>query len=590
VTSSTAGVRQAAGWRAWGVAIGGLVAAAVFWQPAFRSLQATGLWDWQYFHHMWETGYVAWKRFGEWALWDPYHCGGVTLFGNPQSQVLAPFYFLSFLVGPTPASKLWVVLHAAAGFSGAWLFARRAGGLGPRAAALVSVAWAASGYFAWHGARGHSAFMPFYYLPWLLLAWRAAEVDRRFAAAVAALLALVLLEGGVYPFAFFVLVLAFEMVTGLVQSRRRTAVLQAGAVTLALTALLGAIRLLPILDEVRRYRRRRIFADSLTPSEVLEMLTAREHDLIQPGHPYLWTEFGSYVGWGVLALATLGALLAWRRGRFSWAVGLAVFTAFLLGDHGPLSPWALLQRLPLYGSLRVPSRLAVLVTFHLALLAGLGLQVLEDAAARRLGRGSRARLVPLAAGALVALLALDLFAASRAIVDEWRGLPIRRHAPAQRYYLDGEREYLRWYASFPGLGVGATQCYEPMRPARATGLWTGPGPQVRIVGATGRVFDWGRSVNRAFAEVRLDAPGTLVFNQNHAPGWRSSRGRVYADVRGRLAVEAPPGRYRVELRYRPRTLWPGLLLSGLGLVASVLVVRRPGASGRAPPGRLRLRR
>ena len=68
------------------IALGSLAAACALWSPAFFQLQATGFGDWQFFHHMWEAGYVALTRYGEWPLWDPYHCGGITIFGNPQSH------------------------------------------------------------------------------------------------------------------------------------------------------------------------------------------------------------------------------------------------------------------------------------------------------------------------------------------------------------------------------------------------------------------------------------------------------------------------------------------------------------------------
>ncbi|HEX2677869.1 MAG TPA: hypothetical protein VHM19_14550, partial [Polyangiales bacterium] len=104
-----------------------LLAAVGLWCPAFFSLQATGFGDWQFFHHMWEAGYVAVTRYGEWPLWDPYHCGGITIFGNPQSQHLSPFYWIAFLVGPTLGSKIFLVLHAWAGFAGMYLLARKTG-------------------------------------------------------------------------------------------------------------------------------------------------------------------------------------------------------------------------------------------------------------------------------------------------------------------------------------------------------------------------------------------------------------------------------------------------------------------------------
>ena len=57
------------------------------------------------------------------------------------------------------------------------------------------------------------------------------------------------------------------------------------------------------------------------------------------------------------------------------------------------------------------------------------------------------------------------------------------------------------------------------------------------------------------------------MNQNFYRGWQASQGVEVFDSDGLLAVQVS-GEWDgvVELRFLPRTLWGGLLLSGLGLV------------------------
>ena len=55
------------------------------WGSAFRTGLRTGFGDWQMVHHNWEAAWVTVTRHGEMPLWDPYHCGGIPLFGNPES-------------------------------------------------------------------------------------------------------------------------------------------------------------------------------------------------------------------------------------------------------------------------------------------------------------------------------------------------------------------------------------------------------------------------------------------------------------------------------------------------------------------------
>jgi hypothetical protein len=543
------------------------LAAALMWSPAFFAPSATGFNDWPYFHHLWEAGYVAVTRYGEWPLWDPFNCGGVTLFGNPQSPHLSPLFWLSLPLGPTLASKVFVVLHATAGFASMYWLARVDFGLSVAGAALASLAWAGSGFFAGHVSTGHAAFLPFYFAPLVLLLWRRAVLGPRHAVWLACVLVLVLLEGGVYPFAYFALLLAFAALASAGASLAST--LRAASLTVLLTALLGAIRLLPIVDELGRHPRTMESVDGVAPLEMLQILTVRylpfdERTWGTGAHRFDWVEYGSYVGYGVFALGALGIALCVRQRRYVVPAGALLFFVFALGDHGDASPWSLLHRLPVYDSLRVPSRFAVLLTLFLALAAGMAL----DWLLRKLPRGRDAIgwLAVFAIGA-------DFAAVHARVVDRWHDPPIRSAPVAQRMHLAGGLSYGRDFPSLPRLNIGTTECYEAIRLDPVPGLWTGDVAQARVAEGRGEVHAWGRTTTRLWADVTLPEAGRVLFNQNHAPGWRSDRGAV-ANDRGLLAVDAPAGRQRIEVVYRPPTLWPALGAFVLGVALCLLLMRR----------------
>jgi hypothetical protein len=102
-----------------------------------------------------------------------------------------------------------------------------------------------------------------------------------------------------------------------------------------------------------------------------------------------------FLGFGILALALLGAAVAWRRAR-AWAWGAVLFAVFTLGpllqingrylfpldnllrEQGlaqdvtfPL-PYALLHYLPIIQANRAPNRFSVVLSLALAVLAGYG--------------------------------------------------------------------------------------------------------------------------------------------------------------------------------------------------------------------------
>ncbi len=558
------------------IAGGSLLAAAELWAPAFRSLQATGFGDWQLFHHMWEAGFVALTRYHEWPLWDPYHCGGITILGNPESQHLSPLYLLlALLAEPTLGSKLFLLVHAWAGFAGMYLLARRSYGLGVPGAVLASLAWAASGFFVSHGSGGHITFLPFYLTPWVLLSWRAAARDSRYAAAVAGLLALTLAEGGVYPFPYLLLLLAFDTALRALEGERPRNLLRAGLWVLPLTAMLGAIRLLPIADELDRSPRTTRNVDGVSLREVLEMLTARQHAWRYTGHDFVWPEYATYVGYGVLCLAAVGCLRAWRKPWPGAAAGLLVFLGLMMGFHGPASPWSLVHHLPIYDSLRVPSRFAVFFTFYLALLAGRGLDVtaawLQPPSAgvwlKRIGIA-----LPYVA---IAAIAFDMRKVHRPTLDRWTEPPVITDRVSPRYYLS-PLPYGTYYASFPRMNLGSAGCYEGMTFTPARGLWTGDRPQARLLQGAGTVSGFGRTTSRAWVDVTLKGAGAVLFDQNYDRDWESSAGSV-VDHFGMLAVELPAGTYHLTLRYLPRTLLPGAILSLLGALLALAL-----ATGRLP--------
>jgi hypothetical protein len=84
--------------------------------------------------------------------------------------------------------------------------------------------------------------------------------------------------------------------------------------------------------------------------------------------------------------------------------------------------------------------------------------------------------------------------------------------------------------------------------------------------------------DRVQADVDTDVPAYLVVVDAWAPGWRASVDGVPAPVvRANLAFRAvpvSPGHHRVELRYRPRSVRDGLVVSGLAVLASIAVALR----------------
>ncbi len=566
------------------------MAAFAYWSPALWHLQETGFGDWRVFHHQWEAARVALLRYGEFPLWDPWHCGGVFLFGDPQAQIYSPLYIALLPFGTTVGLKLFVILHAAAGFAGAYLLARREFRLERIPASLSALVWAGSGFFAWHLSGGHAAFAPFYLAPLIVLAFRASLLSWRASALLAGLMLLTLLEGGVYPFPLFVLLLVFEACVALLSSvdgarlgTRIWRVLRAGALSGGLTLLAGGFRLLPILHTMEQYPRPTPGDDALSWRELLAMFVDAHHEY-RFGHTFVWGEYGTYIGPLALALAVLGLLICFvprgrdaaNRGRI--LAGCALFLGFTLGAGGALYPWTLLHHLPVWDSLRVPSRFVVLGSLYLALAAGLALDRLLRGLARR---PSWLRRVATPLGLLtLGLVAAQLYLGNAAQIDRWRGAPLPEIDETASYRVVPASRYGEWQ-SFPARNLGNAGCYTGMEGYHtARGLWVGP----NLARARhGRVRSTELTSSTLTAQVELSQPGEVSFDQTWAPGWQTNIGEVAPGPRGLLSVRhIPEGSHELRLRYRPMEIVPASWLLGCGLLALLVVGLWPRRKRRAP--------
>ncbi len=92
-------------------------------------------------------------------------------------------------------------------------------------------------------------------------------------------------------------------------------------------------------------------------------------------------------------------------------------------------------------------------------------------------------------------------------------------------------------------------------------------------------------LDRVTLEATLERPGLVVLLEAWDPGWTATVDGVPAPVlRANLvfrAVPVPAGRHRVEMRYRPREVVHGLVLSALAMTALVALAAR---RARVPPG------
>lgn len=506
-----------------GIAVLSLGASAALWREMFDSGDRTGFGDWQHFFMLWEASRVAVERYGELPLYNPYDCGGITLWGNPQLQTYSPWFLLVLAIGTTWATKIGVFLHTAIAVAGAYLFARNEVDLGRVASVFASVVWACGGFFAWHGAGGHAAFLPFCYAPWLLLAWRAAARDLRWSAAVAGIFALTLSEGGVYPPAFFALLLGFDAFVRLLDPASRRGVLLAGVVSAAVAIPLSAFRLLAVRELLADTGGRHVpDHDIVRPELLFRMFLDPERGPWRvEGNEYVWAEYASYIGPIAFALASIGLVVVLARPGQRWiGLGALVFGATMIGHVTDYAPFAILRSIPVYDSLRVPSRYVVLATLYLALAGGVAIESLVAWLDRsRLHRWidwTRPALpIVIVAGALAHLLWINGKNA-----DLWNGPPLTTEEPTGPFQLQHPGEYGARYAQYPQRNRGTPGCYTAFTFEPASLLRWGPQPQWIVQTGDADVRETGWTTNTWSLDVRARSTSRVTLNRNFDRHWR----------------------------------------------------------------------
>jgi len=125
----------------------------------------------------------------------------------------------------------------------------------------------------------------------------------------------------------------------------------------------------------------------------------------------------------------------------------------MMGDHGELSVWSLVHRLPVYDSLRVPTRFAVFFTLPpgAARSAGAALDLLMKLLAR--ARAEPVSVDPALAARccrflIIAGISVDLFIVHFPTLNRWTEPPITDDFVSDHFYLT-THPYGRWYRQLP---------------------------------------------------------------------------------------------------------------------------------------------
>jgi hypothetical protein len=519
-----------------------LGACAAFIVPLLHLSEPIGR-DWNYFNP--QSLFIkslVW-HYGSASFHNPYLCAGLDLLANPQTRVFSPFGLLDLLplelVSPYAANLLPMVVCAALGLYGGVHLLRELG-----ASRLVAFACAFvfvdGSWFALHLAEGHVPFATMQLLPCVALCGLHFS-DARYRTALAALLVVCLLDGGVYAAIFSVyLLLTLWLAFGrpaLRLPRTHTALIVLAVVAAAL------VRAIPTLATGMHPNSQRDFVRVWPSLLVRAFFDPRQFGAEDApvASVYAFHEIGCYLGVPLLTLFVYGLIRHRTKTLVRLSLGMLVWLWIGTGLGNDFNPWAIHRVIPIINVAHVQSRGFIVLFALLATAAALILM--------QLGPKTRA--------ALCVLLVCESLGVRW---YTWSQTLKESPEPALTALITNdtiahtiERGEMRPQTVYAERNLGARNCYEPSYPLkRRVGLHE---DDVRYRGEAW--IDGGRATLLRYtpgtivARYEADAPSVLRFNTNTLAGWTPSEGTIVSSRGELLAVQTAHAAGTITLAYRP---------------------------------------
>ncbi|MBU2460336.1 YfhO family protein [Patescibacteria group bacterium] len=406
---------------------------------------------------------LSWFRKGVIPWWNPYQFSGYPFLANPQS--VNPWYPASWMFFVLPFSfafSWYVALHLIIAMTGMyWLLRRWVDSVSAWSCGII---YGLSGFFAARIYSGHwDIIASASYLPWVFGCWwimgtsRSKKGHGKHIVIAASVLALQLLTG--YQTIVLLTLEAAGIAMLVLYLRYRSFVpLRNAVIALALGAALAGVQVIPSFEFFRQTVRTFPLVYEWT-SYGASTVQSIVRQLFQPfyfgdqysywGPPQNYGEHAMFMGISGLALAVLGVIwgisgmggigkkrdIRDMRGAAGIVfIAIACFGLWVSLAHN--APWnihdILWRVIPMYHSLRQPSRHLLLSVFGMSVLSGIGLFAVKRIWMRVV---------------IAVILLIELVPFARHFIAI-RDIPKIRHDPTLVAILKSDRELYRFLPNF----------------------------------------------------------------------------------------------------------------------------------------------
>jgi hypothetical protein len=329
--------------------------------------------------------------------------------------------------------------------------------------------------------------------------------------------------------------------------------------TASFMATVACVRLWPVAETLLSAPRVMAGTPGHAPRALLSALVGAL--AIKDGNTELQGSF--FVGAVFLALVALGS----HHRSAAGGLILAMLCGWLASGYATrISAFGLLREVPTFAAIRYPERF-----LWLAILFACGPVVGALARVPYIGETRRWRIATSAVlvGAVLFTIGAEIAAFQRVATHRTLG-EVTTDRIADFHQSRGNR----WLAvHLESQNIGSLGCYETHRLAEST-LLRGDlkqeeylAPDAKDAGTVKRV-SW--SPNKIVVHAEVSRPARLLVNQNWAPGWHASVGKVVSNE-GLLAVDLPAGTNDVALTFLPWSTLGGAATTLTALLALALI-------------------
>ena len=546
------------------------------WWPMFVDYPGTATLDGRYFHHQIAIAKAAVTRYHELPLWNPFDCAGIPMWDHPEGITSSPIFWVTLPFSTTVTMILWHISHAAVGFIGMWLLARRELKLSESGTFIAAVLWTFATCHTTQYAGAHEALISFYNAPLLLFLWRRGEHSWDAAVGCGLVLAWMAYDGATYPLPHSLVMLGLESLTRLWPPKRALRVIAAGALVGVVAFTVSAARILPLAAQLGSHTRVMEYpdVDHVTLATLRDMYMTRTASYLShfPEQQYVIGEYLTYIGWLGVLLAFFGLMLT--ASELSWLVVLAFLLLLLMMGHfAKWAPWTLLRNVPPFTSMRVSARFRLLLMMPVALWIALATERAPQMIARWFPRWAKsAKAVLVGCALLVAGDAAGL--GQDLIVPRFSGPPEKKEIAASPRFYYGGAGLTPDPIDQPRQNRAGRACRAAWTWHGNAPLWEGDVPQAKASDDGATVDSVSRTHNTFTMEVTASRPSRILLNSAYEESWRSDVGSIVSNNE-LLAVDVPEGHHKIKVRYWPRRLTIGIIVSLLGLLGSVGFLLRP---------------